>query len=195
MESALSRNYSDMLVAIKICLDKGLHMPSLTLIFSLIDSFAWAASDKQPSSNRIRFEEWVSKWLLTQKILGITATDLYAARCGILHALTSESDLSKKAAARRIAYAWGDGDEEVLRIVLDEFGGNDIASIHMEDLFEALRLAINAMLLSAEQDAILASRLEEASGKLYTYIPTRRSPGNNESSNKSLQLDAAKPHG
>jgi len=167
-------------------------MPTLTLIFTLIDSFAWASSNKQ-SGTRKRFEDWVNEWLLPQKTLGVTSTDLYAARCGILHTLTSDSDLSNKAAARRIAYAWGNGEEDILRNVLDEVGAQEIASIHMEDLFESLRLAIIAVHESAKDDPILSSRLEEASGKLYAYIPTNRDHSSKGSSKKCLQFDAAKP--
>src|SRR5690349_17875223 len=74
-------------------------MPALCLTYSFIDTLGWAASEKTPQNVGARFEDWVNRWLLPslrEHTTEVCAIDLYAARCAVLHTLTSESDLRAK---------------------------------------------------------------------------------------------------
>jgi hypothetical protein len=108
----------------------------------------------------------------------LTAVDLYAARCGILHTLTSKSDLSTKGRAKQIAYAWGDAEASALDALLEttQFAGK-IVTLHYETLFNGLVQAIARFMDSAQGDLVLVSRLEDAANLHYTIVPNKACPG------------------
>jgi hypothetical protein len=113
-EQNLFRSYLQIITAIDYCISEKLIMPALVLIYSAIDSISWVASDEENQQVGRRFQVWVDTWMLQKYPLPCTALELYAARCGILHTLTPESDLSKKKNVRRISYAWGTAQQKDL---------------------------------------------------------------------------------
>lgn len=153
------KNYYQVLQGTQNCIDQKLLMPSLILIYTLIDTLAWASSDKN-TGVRKSFEAWVTKWLLSS--LPCTATELYAARCGILHTLTSKADLTKGGKVREIAYAWGTAKSENLQDVIEHFKNKQLVAVHVNVLFQAVRLAMVAMLEKSDADHSLEKCLNEA---------------------------------
>ena len=154
------KNYAQVIQGTQNCIDQKLLMPSLILIYTLIDSLAWASSDKSTGSVRSHFEGWVTKWLLS--FLPCTATELYAARCGILHTLTSKADLTAGGKVREIAYAWGTAKSEDLQATINHFENMPVVAVHVETLFQAVRLAMADMLEKSDSDPSLAKCLNEA---------------------------------
>ena len=168
------KNLGDMLLAAKSCVSLGQHTPALTLIYALIDSLAWSAADQKSDSVRKRFEAWVAKWLmphLAVHVPDISPTDLYAARCAVLHTLTGDSDLSRAGKAKRVMYAWGTADANVLRAEIQESNMPDHVGLHFNDLFASLCSAVEAFLESANNDQALSARLDEAASRHYLNIP------------------------
>ena len=153
------RNYAQVIQATQLCIDQKLLMPSLILIYTLIDTLAWASSDKK-AGVRSRFEAWVTTWLGSS--LHCTATELYAARCGILHTLTSKADLTAGGKVREIAYAWGTAKSEDLQATIDHLGNVKVVAVHVGVLFQAVRDAMADMLEKFESDATLAACLNAA---------------------------------
>ena len=134
----LFRNYYQLLAATDLCIGERLYMPALVLIYTAIDSVSWLASDDRNEPVRIRFEKWVNKWMLQKYPLPCTATELYAARCGILHTLTPDSDLSKKG-IRKIAYAWGKADSDDLAKTIQLLDYQGLVAVHLEDILGSFR--------------------------------------------------------
>lgn len=167
------KNIGDMLVASKRCLQVRQHLPALVLIYTLIDSLAWAVSSGSKSGVRQRFESWASTWLmpeLTAFAPSITVTDLYGARCAVLHTLTGESDLSDSGQARRILYAWGTATADVLNAVIQQNGKAEHVALHFDDLLTALVRAVATLFESANTDPVLSACLELAAAKHYVNI-------------------------
>jgi len=156
------KNYLQVIQGIQICIDQKLLMPSLVLIYTLIDTLAWASSDKS-TGVRSRFEAWVTEWLAS--VLPCTATELYAARCGILHTLTSKADLTTSGKVREIAYAWGTAKREDLQATINHIGDVSVVAVHLDELFQAVRTAMVDMLERAEVDPSLADCLDQAAAK------------------------------
>jgi hypothetical protein len=174
------KNIGDMLLAAERCKGLRQHMPALALVYSLIDSLAWAAADRRDESVRKRFEAWVTEWLiphLSVEVPEISPTDLYAARCAVLHTLTSESDLSRTGKAKRVMYAWGTAEPEVLRAAIREGNLSNHVAMHFDDLFASLWSAVEAFLESANDDEVLAKKLDEAAGRHYLSIPVDKDHG------------------
>jgi hypothetical protein len=95
--------------AIGICLHSGFPEAGLTLLYSGIDTLGLlAAPPSEDNATRGTFTNWCNAYLLTRlrSVDGkaLTALDLYAARCGILHTSTSVSSLSREGEAREVQY-------------------------------------------------------------------------------------------
>lgn len=168
---AFFQNYIHAVAAIRLCIDKRLISPALILIYATMDSYAWAVSAKDPGV-KMRFEEFVRDWVLPNHPLHCTPTDLYAARCAILHTLTSESDLSRSGKAQRVLYAWGTGEVARLDSALQHLGAQDVVTLHVEDLANALFKAMVAVSEKAAVDDALEQRLREAAGQHYQNLET-----------------------
>jgi hypothetical protein len=138
-----------------------------------MDSVAWAAyGDSQPS--RKRFETWVREWMLPYADLGCNASDLYAARCGILHTLTSEATLTQAGKAKRIAYAWGTASAEKLRETMTVLGTEGFVVVHIADLFACVREGMAKVIEQANEDPQLQSRLEHAASKHFASMENEK---------------------
>jgi hypothetical protein len=176
-----TKNLRDMLEAAEDAIVKRRHVPAMVLMYSLVDSLAWAGADRKAAPNLRRFETWAKRWLLPllpSSTPAITETDLYAARCGVLHTGTGVSDLYLSGKARRILYAWGTGEVGILEyaIASTDVLKNHVA-LHYDDFFRAIRGALDNFLAAAENDPVLKSRLEEASSFQYVSIPHWRGAG------------------
>jgi hypothetical protein len=101
------------LKAIGALWDAELPEAMLTIMYSGIDSFGLLAAPTgvlDASGNT--FKQWCEKYILTrlQSVDGtpITSTDLWAARCGILHTSTPLSQLERDGKARQVFYQFKD---------------------------------------------------------------------------------------
>ncbi len=173
-----NKNYADMVAAARACVEGRQHLPALVLIYALADSLAWAASTKAKNSVRSNFENLAETWLipkLVSEVPTIAAVDLYGARCAVLHTLASDSDLSKAGHAKRVVYAWGNAEAEILGEFIEqtEFAGT-LVSIHIETLLRAVEGALSDLFQSAQQDMDLKERLQEAASRQYMSVRHKR---------------------
>jgi hypothetical protein len=89
--------------------DAGLPEAVLTVTYSGIDSFGLlAAPPGVLDANRNTYKQWCEKYIVprlrTVEGTAITAVDLYAARCGILHTSTPLSSLEREGDAHQVFY-------------------------------------------------------------------------------------------
>lgn len=101
----------DRLRAIQLCFNQGAPEACLALGYSGIDTFGLLGAPAGVSkATRTTFKDWAEAYLVgrVKDIQGgpVTAVDLYAARCGILHTSTSESELGNRGDAREILYRY-----------------------------------------------------------------------------------------
>lgn len=167
------RDLVDTLLAIEKCIEERRHMPTKILIYSLMDSMAWACSPKIERATRKNFETWVQRWMMPRfamLTIQVRPVDLYAARCAVLHSMTPNSELSRGGNARTIAYAWGRGKVEDLRHALAGTGVSDVVALHYDDLLDVLRNAIADCLSEADTDADLRQLLQSAAEQHYVYV-------------------------
>lgn len=131
------------LLAIHLCLQNKLGTPALALIFTLIDTMAWLSLEEDKVEVRgTDFERWVDEFLLPDSGLVCNASELYGARCGMLHTHTAESRKSRAGAAREVHYAWGNREERQLEARIEASGVNACA-VHVQKLHLALTRAID----------------------------------------------------
>jgi hypothetical protein len=127
--------FQDRLCAIQLCFDQGAPEACLTLVYSGIDTFGFLGAPAGVSkATRTSFLTWADACLVgrLKDIQGgpVTAMDLYAARCGILHTSTSESDLGNRGDAHEIFYRYREHQAIRLPVLLR----SDFISIEIEHL-------------------------------------------------------------
>ncbi len=131
-------------MVINLCLkDNRFIGPGLILLYSGIDILAWLNCPKnQKDVNREAFEKWTNKYLLPDSNLPCTATDLYAARCGIVHSFSSVSRLLRDNEAREIWYARSEKAAKFLQDYINSKRKDHIIVIEIEKLRDCLMKAI-----------------------------------------------------
>src|SRR5688572_16868981 len=128
------KTYIDIFETIDYSLKKDRVNPALILLYSAIDSFSFL-TDRANRNSKQAFLDWVEKWMIATNGLKCKAIDIYAARCGLLHRQTSESDLSMKREAKEFYYVHGSKPIEPLRYaVLNSSEARDkVIAIRIED--------------------------------------------------------------
>jgi len=128
-----------------LSLSKWLITPALVLLFVTID-VASGLDPKLRSHPRVRdrFEAWVDKYFLPISRLSCSATDLYGARCGLLHDYSSESNLSSNGRAKEIYYALHDEEATQIQRAVVAADCSNAVVISIEALTDALTLALEA---------------------------------------------------
>lgn len=169
-ELALYKNIMLLGSGINICLEKGLCIPALVLIYSGIDTVGWLNSTQQFASKKT-FRMWVDDYLLKAGPLPCSSLELYAARCGLLHTLTSDFELSSNGKLRRIFYVWGSASVEALQRSITLTGNsNRFVAIHINDLYEAWCLGVLQFVESLEINPAKKDQVYKKADKFFTDI-------------------------
>jgi hypothetical protein len=129
-----------------ILLDQRYILPALALLYTGID-IAASLERLGHESTKKSFIRWCDCYLLKQRTLSCTSADLYSARCGILHAHSAESDLTRAGKAKKVFYAWGTGTTASLDAIAKFSNRSDAVNIHVSDLREAFAMALKNGLL------------------------------------------------
>jgi hypothetical protein len=166
----LFRNYYQIITAIDYCISEKLIMLASVLIYSAIDSVSWIASDNGQQTVSDRFQTWVNAWMLQKYPLPCTALELYAARCGILHTFTPESDLTKTKGVRRISYAWGKAQQKDLdeSIKLTNYPG--IVAVHVNDIVASFKNGFTDYIDALETDNVKRELFIEKADKHFANV-------------------------
>lgn len=138
----LDASLEEILDGIDACNNARLINSTLILIYSGIDAIA--SLEKLPGEKpRDPFLRWVNAYLLPSKPLACTALELYGARCGLVHDMSADSDLSRKGSVRPVVYSFGGASPTVSQDASDVLNRGYIA-MDLTDLIEALRIGIHA---------------------------------------------------
>lgn len=165
------RRLEQVLEAGKLCLANQLGLPALILIYCVIDIVA--SLERQGSEGTKRaFVRWVAKYLSSSGTLPCTPTELYSARCGVIHTLSGESDLSRKGEARRVAYAYGVAPPEPLRQFLPTVGRDDIV-IHVDTLLTLVSASLDRYFAEVRADGERVKAVEPNAAKCFAVITNK----------------------
>ena len=149
----LTQSLDNQIRAIEICLKNGLRASALILIYSTIDSAAWLSLAKGINDvTRVAFIDWVSKYLIAQGFDQCPSTDLYSARCALVHTNSAESALTRSGKASVVLYAWGNADRQSLLHALQLAGYRTIKVVHVDSLLKYLKDGIKLFLKDQRKD-------------------------------------------
>lgn len=151
-KDALEMRIGELVQAGNLCLKKWLVAPALVLMFSLIDFMAGLDKDFEGKSVHERFECWIEKFFPKSADLPCTATDIYGARCGLVHSYSSESRLVEEGAAKEVWYALHAEEAEALERARVGAGLDDVVVMAVEPFAQALTRATLAFLADIERN-------------------------------------------
>jgi hypothetical protein len=154
------KHVSDLVEAIQDCLAKHRILPCLTLLYSGMDVLA-SLEAKPGEGTEKSFVRWVDLYVLKGGKFSCTALDLYAARCGIVHAFSAESRLRQSGKARTVVYAWGDADAKKLEKSGNLLGQN-CSAVQLDDLVYAFRIGIANQIEEVRKSQERQQALEKA---------------------------------
>jgi ribosomal protein S20 len=124
-----------------------------------MDAFAWLSLPlEKANTHRPDFKEWVDTYLLPNSRLGCTSSDLYSARCGLLHSNNAESELSRGGDASEIYYSTDVRGGVMINLMANTPQVPKIIGIH--ELLRALQSAIDAFEKQLVADSALSTRVE-----------------------------------
>lgn len=130
----LNDRYEEIVLALELCKNRNLILPALIILYTAIDSVAYLYSEN-PSVEK-RFTNWVDKFMLKSEKFSFTSIDLYSARCGILHTLTSTSSLVLERKAKKGIYSFGKTNEDDLKKVIKPELFKECFFVKLNDLVE-----------------------------------------------------------
>lgn len=162
--------FEKMIEAARICREHALDIPMLVLVYTSIDTLAWAVHGHEISEVKRRFIALCENHLLCQVSLGCTALELYAARCSILHSLGWESELSKAGKARSIYYSFGTDDPSLYQQAIEISHPGKFVPVRADDLLAATEKAVASVSEAAKTDPMLKERLDHAEGRQYRTL-------------------------
>jgi hypothetical protein len=156
------------------CFKDGRILPGLVLLYATIDIVA--SLDRPVSkenADRKDFMSWVDAYVLRGSSLRSSATDLYAARCGLLHTYTPESRLSREGTAKEIYYAWGTGKAEDLEEAMNRSNlKTPTVAVHADELLRAVGRGFDKFFRDLSKDPRRAARVYDRAGKWFGGLST-----------------------
>lgn len=154
--TAFYQNVTSIIEAIEDCYAKRRHVACLILLYSGIDSIAaLEAGSATPET----FKTWVASYLLKAGTFACTPTDLYAARCGILHTFSADSNLSKAGRARIVAYAFEKAD---IADIEKAYKPQNCVAVHLGELVDAFRVALGNYMEQVLNEPNRLQKVEES---------------------------------
>lgn len=172
--SALYRiTFEKMFKAAKLCRDQALDVPMLVLIYTSLDTLAWAVYGGETSEVQRRFISLCDNHVLPGAGISCTALELYAARCSVIHTLGWESNLSKIKKARAFSYSFGNDDPRLAQEVLERERPGEFLAVKADELLNAAKRAVERVAQVASSDQSLAARLATAEGKQYRSLESK----------------------
>lgn len=156
-----------MIESIEDCFGKQRYLPCLILLFAGIDSVATLECEPGRGT-RADFVTWAEKYTL--KGLQCSGIDLYAARCGVLHRSTADSDLYRAGKARRVLYAWGTADPTQLNALSSVLGLNDNVCIHVRQLIDVFRNGVADYINDVTSDPVRKTKFLRGLGMWFVNM-------------------------
>ena len=130
---------------IVLCMQNNAERAALILLYASIDSLAKLGlpSDRE-SSTRNDYAAWCDKYLVFKSNCKVSGLEWYAARCGLLHNYTAESDLSNNGKVRMLSYY---GDDNGSDIIYQPTESPDLVLVKTEKLIEAFYQALDSFVV------------------------------------------------
>jgi hypothetical protein len=162
----LNKIAHDYVMAFEHCAQAHLVLPAVSICFAWIDSAA-AIGNADGSASKEAFAGWLSLYGSDQlSELRVSATDVYSARCGVLHTLSPSSKLVTKGLAKSIGYAVGDNSVAPFNVLADHFN-IPARMLHIKEIASLAFGATDVFFAAIGSDSSLRARVQGNVEKLF----------------------------
>jgi hypothetical protein len=168
--SAIGRFTVDTVDAISKLVKENLYTQALVILYSAIDTLAWA---NLPSGDVFQkdFIVWVDSYIEPERKFGCTADDLYGARCGLVHSGAAESRKSRKGEAHEIWYATSPDSIGLLQEYAKETN-QGAKVVYFTDLLAAFVDASQKFYDEISEDEARQSSVNDRIRRWIRFVPT-----------------------
>ncbi|MBU5673229.1 hypothetical protein [Paenibacillus brevis] len=159
---------------IRICQQSGALRGALVLILTGIDYMAGLnMPNGQEKATRRDYIEWCDRYIRFNGDHLITGTEFYAARCGMVHSYTSESDFLARNGCRQIGYMDKNETDVVYKPQINE----NLVMLSIDGFIRAFFSGIDNFFISVFSDGEKARIVEERLEKLVHIFPFQGTEG------------------
>jgi hypothetical protein len=160
----LVREYADQSKrGMGLCLQNRLVVPAMTLFYAAIDVLGFLVSTT-PYAEKRSFTSWADKYLdAILKKKGLAGTDLYSARCGVLHTGQAPSEMVDLGAARELWYRFG-GESHVNMMTNTP---KPAVLIDVEELVESFNEGVERFIADVDANPTLQTRAKTKAEKFF----------------------------
>ena len=174
-DTQIEKFLTNTLTGLSLLYQANLYGQMLVLLYSFIDSAGLLdAPPTQMKASGQTFKNWVKKYMVIDSRINFNETDLWSARCAVLHTFTSQSDLSISGQARELQYYSGPKDSpKALAFVKSAslFEGGKHIPVHIDDTYlvflEALKVFSINLSVNCASNPAYEQRLKKV---LQAYI-------------------------
>jgi hypothetical protein len=161
MESRLAELTEELLGSIILLREAHREKSALILLYSGVDILGALDTD-DGQATRESFIVWADKYMSPVTKLGCSALELYSARCGLLHALTPETRLTKEGKARRFAYI-----TYPVFFPEENVPGESTFGVHVGTLWLAFRDGVRTFVAESSSELKRSERVERNLSNVY----------------------------
>lgn len=155
---------------IRVAIENNCYGAAVILILSAIDTMAYLnMPQSQEDVQRKNFVEWADKYIKFPCKEQVTGTDLYGARCGMLHNYATQSKLSREGKCRQIGYM----DESVPEVIFNPEISQELVMVSIEALADVFFKGVDQFMIDVFSDTNKAPIAEERFKKIVHTLPYR----------------------
>jgi len=158
------------LAGINACVECKCVMSAVTLIYAAIDAMAGLTrpvDSVETDSNH--FKAWAERYFLSFLDQPVTPAELWGARCGVVHAYSPESRVSRGRSGRTVVYKWRHGHRPDDPLLASH--ANTSIILEVEVLVEAFGKAIELFHGRIDAEPALKVRVDHHVQGLLCYEP------------------------
>jgi hypothetical protein len=160
--------HSGIIRGIRSAIDTGCLGSAVILIYAGIDAMAFLGmTDRREDVAKGDFIEWVNSYISFPCKEQVTGSDLYGARCGMLHNYSAFSRMSRKKKCRNIGYM----DKSAPEVRYNPEASKSLVLVSVPALAEAFYQGVDIFLEELFQSEERTSLASERLNKMMHVIP------------------------
>ena len=145
-------------------------LPGFILLYTSIDILAsLVRPETSDATDSSFFKDWVTQYMLPILRSSVSADDLWGARCGLLHTLTAESDMSRHRGAKMLNYIGPDAPAAAFQRHHDPMRSHNIF-LPTHEFVDAFLAACDHFAAEVRSNAALQSTVSTHAAKLLVAI-------------------------
>jgi hypothetical protein len=153
---------------IHLLLDNGYWRAALVLLYSGMDAMAFMSLPEGKNAvTRKNYLGWAEQYIRFPCREQVTGLELYAARCGVLHTFTPDSELSRENRVRRIIYV----SHHMPEVSYDAVVARNVVLVSVEGLFEAFTKGMEQFLEDLLADSAKRELSLKRLAEMFHHIP------------------------